>query len=182
MGRRRRAVQASRRNRLTKKETITAHIKYKEIEQTFTGDPNQVWISINRFFNEMIPALQTVKKVLLTIELESLIEDYKNIIAVAPEGPVLLVSKQKLTDNETLTLHLLATYISNKLGQPKDYLTKDELQTGLGKNAKITSTRLGELTREGLATKTQEGNYKITTLGIKLFQKVLPEIQQKLQK
>jgi len=167
---------------LTKKETITTHIKYKEIEQTFTGDPNQVWISINRFFNEMIPALQTVKKVLLTVELESLIEDYKNIIAVAPEGPVLLVSKQKLTDNETLTLHLLATYISNKLGQPKDYLTKDELQTGLGKNAKITSTRLGELTREGLATKTQEGNYKITTLGIKLFQKVLPEIQQKLQK
>ena len=167
---------------MTKKETITAHIKYKEIEQTFTGDPNQVWISINRFFNEMIPALQTVKKVLLTVELESLIEDYKNIIAVAPEGPVLLVSKQKLTDNETLTLHLLATYISNKLGQPKDYLTKDELQTGLGKNAKITSTRLGELTREGLATKTQEGNYKITTLGIKLFQKVLPEIRQKLQK
>ena len=163
-------------------ETVSVHIKYQETEQTFTGDANQVWISINRFFNEMIPALQTVKKVLLTVELESLIEDYKNIIAVAPEGPVLLVSKQKLTDNETLTLHLLATYISNKLGQPKDYLTKDELQTGLGKNAKITSTRLGELTREGLATKTQEGNYKITTLGIKLFQKVLPEIQKKLQK
>ncbi|TET26610.1 MAG: hypothetical protein E3J73_04220 [Candidatus Bathyarchaeum sp.] len=165
------------------KETVTVHIKYQETEQTFTGDANQVWISINRFFSEMIPALQTVKKALLTVDLESLIEDCKNVIAVAPEGPVLLVSRQKLTDNETLTLQLLATYIGNKLGQSKDYLTKEELQAGLGKNAKITSTRLGELCREGLATKTEEGNYRITTLGIKRFQEeTLPEIREKLQR
>jgi hypothetical protein len=165
------------------KEAVTVHIKYQETEQTFTGDANQVWISINRFFSEMIPALQTVKKALLTVDLESLIEDCKNVIAVAPEGPVLLVSRQKLTDNETLTLQLLATYIGNKLGQSKDYLTKEELQAGLGKNAKITSTRLGELCREGSATKTEEGNYRITTLGIKRSQEeTLPEIREKLQR
>jgi len=165
------------------KESVTVHIKYQETEQTFTGDANQVWISINRFFSEMIPALQTVKKALLTVDLESLIEDCKNVIAVAPEGPVLLVSRQKLTDNETLTLQLLATYIGNKLGQSKDYLTKEELQAGLGKNAKITSTRLGELCREGLTTKTEEGNYRITTLGIKRSQEeTLPEIREKLQR
>lgn len=159
------------------------HIKYLETEQTFTGDVDQVWVSVNRFFSEMIPALQIVRKALLTVDLENLIEDCKNIIAVAPEGPVLLVSKQKLTDSETLTLHLLATYIGNKLGQSKDFLTKEELQTGLGKNAKITSTRLSELCREGLATKTDEGNYRITTLGIKRFQEeTLPEIREKLQR
>ena len=165
------------------KETVTVHIKYQETEQTFTGDANQVWISINRFFSEMIPALQTVKKALLTVDLESLIEDCKNVIAVAPEGPVLLVSRQKLTDSETLTLQLLATYIGNKLGHSKEFLTKEELQAGLGKNAKITSTRLGELCREGLATKTEEGNYRITTLGIKRSQEeTLPEIREKLQR
>ncbi|MDH5690143.1 MAG: hypothetical protein OEY81_01775, partial [Candidatus Bathyarchaeota archaeon] len=108
--------------------------------------------------------------------------DCKNIIAVAPEGPVLLVSRQKLTDSETLTLHLLATYIGNKLGLSKIFLTKEELQAGLGKNAKITSTRLSELCREGLATKTDEGNYRITTLGIKRFQEALPQIREKLQR
>jgi hypothetical protein len=168
---------------VTKQDQVTVHIKYQETEQTFTGDTDQVWTSINRFFSEMMPALQTVKKALLTVDLESLIEDCKNVIAVAKEGPVLLVSKQKLTDNETLTLHLLATYIANKLGHPKDYLTKEELQTGLGKSAKITSTRLGELIREGNATKTEEGNYQITTLGIKRFQEeTLPEIKIKLQR
>jgi hypothetical protein len=165
------------------KETVTVHIKYLETEQTFTGDVDQVWVSVNRFFSEMIPALQTVKKALLTVELENLIEDCKNIIAIAPEGPVLRVSKQKLTDSETLLLHFLAMYIGNKLGQSKDFLTKEELQAALGKNAKITSTRLGELCREGLATKTEEGNYRITTLGIKRSQEeTLPEIREKLQR
>ncbi|UCC58550.1 MAG: hypothetical protein JSW14_01110 [Candidatus Bathyarchaeum sp.] len=165
------------------KETVTVHIKYRDTEQTFTGDVDQVWVSVNRFFSEMIPALQTVKKALLTVDLKNLIEDCKDIIAVAPEGPVLLVSRQKLTDSETVMLRLLATHIGNKLGLSKDYLTKEELQAGLGKTAKITSTRLGELCREGYATKSEEGNYRITTLGIKRFQKeALPQIRDKLQK
>jgi hypothetical protein len=131
----------------------------------------------------MIPALNTVKKALLTVDLKKLIEDCQNIIAVAPEGPVSLVPKQKLTDSETLTLNLLAAYIGNKLGNSKSFLSKEELQADLGKNAKITSTRLGELIRDGYATKTEEGNYKITTLGIKRFQEeALPEIRQKLQR
>jgi hypothetical protein len=165
------------------KVTVTVHIKYNDTEQTFTGNIDYVWTSVNRFFSEMIPALQTVKKVLLTVDFESLLEDSKDIIAVAPEGPVLLVSKRKLTDSETLLLHLLATYIGNKLGLSKDNLTKEELQAGLGKNAKITSTRIGELCREGYTSKTEEGNYRITTMGIKrLKEEALPQIREKLQK
>ena len=166
-----------------KEETVTVHIKYHDTEQTYTGNADSVWKNVNRFFSEMIPALQVVKNALLTVDLENLIENCKNIIAVAHEGPVLLVSRQKLTDNETILLHLLATYITNKLGLSKDYLTKEELQAGLRKKAKITSTRLGELLREGYATKTEEGNYRITTLGIKHSQEeTLPQIIEKLQK
>lgn len=166
---------------MTEEEKVTVHIKYQDFEQTFTGDANQVWISVNRFFNKMVPALDTVKKALLTVDLEVLIEDCKNIVALTPEGPVLLISRSKLTNSETLTLHLLAAYIANKLGHSKEVLTKEELQVGLGKTAKITSTRLGELIRDGYAIKTDDGNYKITTLGIRWFQeKALPEIRQKL--
>ena len=168
---------------MTEKEQVTVHIKYQEVEQTFTGDADQVWKSINRFFSEMMPALHTIKKAMLTVDLETLIEDCENVVAVAPEGPVLLVSRQKLTDNETLTLNLLAAYIGSRLGKAKEFLTKEELQAGLGKNAKITSTRLGELIRDGHATKTDEGNYKITTLGVRRFQEeALPEIREKLRR
>ena len=78
-------------------EIVTVHIKYQETKQTFTGDPDQVWKSVNKFFTEIIPTFQTIKKMLLTIDLENLIEDVKNLIALTPEGPVVLVSKQKLT-------------------------------------------------------------------------------------
>jgi len=166
------------------KETITVHIKYGDVEQTFTGNVNDVWVSVNRFFSEMIPAFEVARKAVLTVDLEKLVVDSKNIIAVAPEGPSLLVSKQRLTDSETLALHLLAAYIGSKLGLlSSDALTKEELQAELGKSAKIASTRLGELLREGLATKTEEGAYKITTIGIKhLQEEILPKIRERIQK
>ncbi|UCD26387.1 MAG: hypothetical protein JSW19_01770 [Candidatus Bathyarchaeota archaeon] len=166
------------------RETITVHIKYQGLEQTFLGNVNDVWTSINRFFSEIVPALKVTRKVLLTVDLEKLVDDCRNVIAVAPEGPNLLVSKQKLTDSETLALNLLAAYVSNRLGLlKKDDLSKEELQKRLGKSAKITSTRLGELCREELATKTEEGNYKITTIGIKRLQEeVLPKIRERIQR
>ncbi len=153
------------------------------MEQTFTGNVNDVWVSVNRFFSEMIPAFEVARKAILTVDLEKLVDDCKNIIAVIPEGPRLLVSKQKLTDNETLALHLLAAYVGHKLGLlDKNSLSKEELQAGLGKSAKITGTRLGELYREGLAAKTEEDHYKITTIGVKSLQEeVLPKIRAKIQ-
>ena len=166
---------------MTKKSTIiTVHIKYLETEQTFTGHPNQVWLFVNKFFSDMIPALQVVKSIFLTVDLNNLIKDCNKLIAVTPEGPVLLVSRKKLTDNETLKFHLVANFIANSLGYSKNYLTKVELQTLLGKNSKITSTRLGELIREGFVKKTEDNHFMITTIGIKRFQKeTIPEIRKR---
>jgi hypothetical protein len=164
-------------------DTIMVHIKYGKIEQTFTGNVNDIWITVNRFFSEMIPAFDIARKVILTVDLEKLVNDCKNIIAVTREGPRFIVSKQKLTDNETLSLHLLAAYLGHKLGLlDRDSLSKEELEAGLGKSAKITSTRIGELYREGLATKTEEEQYRITTIGVKRLQEeVVPKIRAKNQ-
>ncbi len=167
----------------TEENKVTVHIKYKEVEQTFAGNVNEVWTGVNRFFNEMIPALDIVGKVLITVDLEKLIKDCDGIIAVALEGPTVLVTKKMLTDSEALTLHLLAAYIGYKLGLfHNDALAKEELQVSLGKGSKITSTRLGELCREGLAVKTEDGKYRVTTLGIRHLQKeILPKISARLQ-
>ena len=147
---------------------VTVHVKYGDIEQTFTGNANDVWVSINRFFCEMIPAFDLARKLTLTVDLQKLVEDFKGIIAIAPEGPQLLIPRQKLTDSETLLLNLLAAYISYKIGKlEREWLTREELQAKLGKRMKITSTRLGELTREGMVLKTKDGNYRIATIGIK---------------
>jgi len=153
------------------------------MEQTFTGNVNDVWVSVNRFFSEMVPAFDIARKVTLTVDLAKLVEDFKDVIAIASEGPTLLISKEKLTDSETLQLYLLAAYMGYRLGKlTRETMTKEELQTKLGKSMKITTTRLGELVKDGLATKTEEGNYKITTIGIKRLQdEALPKIRAKLK-
>lgn len=170
-------------SKLEKKDTVTVQVKYKDVRQTFAGNANDVWVSVNRFFSEMIPALDLARKIMLTIDLPGLVENFKEIIAIAPEGPQLLIHTQKLTDSETLLLNLLAAYIGFKLGNlDREWLSKEELQTKLGKSMKITSTRLSELVRKGLVLKTKDENYRITTLGIKqLQQEMLPKIQTKTQ-
>jgi len=50
-------------------------------------------------------------------------------------------------------------------------MTREELAAKLGKNMKITTTRLGDLTKQGIVTKTEGGNHKITTKAIIQLQK-----------
>jgi hypothetical protein len=163
-------------------EKITVHIKYGDLEQTFVGHVNDVWVVVNKFFSQMIPFFDVAQKVLLAPDLPKLIEGFEDVIALAPEGPELLISKRRLTDSEIIQLYLLAAYMGHKLGRlSRDAMSKKELQTRLGKTSKITSTRLGELCREGVTIKTEEGNYKITTIGIKRLQdEVLPKIREKI--
>jgi len=163
------------------KRTVTVHVKYSGMEQTFTGDANDVWVSVNRFFGEMIPTFDMARKVTLTVDLAKVIEDFKDIITIAPEGPELLIPKDRLTDSEILQFYLLAAYVSFRLGKRlTDAMTKEELQAKLGKSMKITATRLGELVKQGIVTKTDEGAFRIATIGIKKLQEELKAIKTEI--
>jgi hypothetical protein len=142
---------------------------------------NDVWVSVNKFFSEVVPAFDVARKVTLTVDLVQLVEDCKDVIAIAPEGPELLVPKEKLTDSETLQFYLLAVYVAYRLGKRQnDVVTKEELAAKLGKNMKITATRLGELVKQGSVVKTDEGNYKIATVAIKGLQDELAAIKNEV--
>lgn len=163
-------------------DCIKAQIKYKDIEKAFSGDAEEVWLSINEFFQEFIPTFEIANKLMLNIDLQRLTKDSAGIIAFSKEGPSVLVSRNRLTDNETLILWLLANYVGCQLGILKnEAVSKEELQTKLGKDAKITSTRLGELIKNQIASRTTDEEYKITTFGITQVQKeILPKIKAKM--
>lgn len=157
---------------------VTVNVKYEGMEQTFTGNANDVWVSVNKFFAEMIPTFDMARKVTLTIDLAKLIEGLKDVMAIAPEGPELLIPKDKLTDSEVLQFYLLAAYISYRLGKRlTEVMTKGELQTKLGKSMKITSTRLGELVKQGTIAKTEDGDFRIATIGVMKLQEELTAIK-----
>lgn len=165
----------------TKPEKIYVHVKFGDIEHTFEGNVNDVWFSVNKLFSENIPCVEVVSKIMLTVDLQQLVEDCKDIVAVTPEGIAVLVSKERLTDNEALMLHLLAGYVGQKLGVLETAsLSKEALQNSLGKSAKIISTRLGELCRKGYVVK-MDGDYKISTIGVKTLQsELLPKLKTKV--
>jgi hypothetical protein len=165
-----------------KSERIEVQVKYKDIQKTFSGNSvENAWLLLEKFFHEFIPSFEIANKLWLDIDLAKLAKELEGVVAFSPEGSSLLLPKSKLTDNETLILWLLASYVGHKLGKlESDSLSKEELQAKLGKSGKITSTRLGELVKNDLVARTDEDKFKITTFGVVQLQKdILPKIEAK---
>jgi hypothetical protein len=160
---------------------LTIQIKHKGLEETISGTPEHVYLFLKRFFEDLLPSFEIAEKLTLYSDLETLTRESQNLIAFAEEGPYVLVPRSKLTDNEMLALLLLANHLGQKLGKTKtDGLSKEELQAKLGKDAKITGTRLGELVKSEIASKTVDEKFKITTFGLVQMQKdILPRIKTK---
>ncbi len=157
---------------------VRIHIKYGNIEEAFEGTLEQAWLKANKFFTAFVPQFELANKLRLSVDTAALARDCEGIIAFSPEGPNLLVPKNKLTDNEALALWLVAAYLGKKLNLlAVDGFSKEELQIRLSKSGKITSTRLGELVKMGWATKTGDEIFRITTFGVAQMQKdELPRI------
>jgi len=165
-----------------KTATVQVKIKYKEIEQEFVAPPQEAWLLTNQFFKDFVPSFEIAQKLWLTIDLQQLAKDASDIVSFSDEGANLLVPKNKLTDNEALSVWLTAYYLGQKLGIIKnDSMSKDELQIKVGKSSKITSTRLGELAKNGMVQKTADDKFRITTYGVLQTQKeVIPRIKSKI--
>ena len=161
---------------------ITVHVKFGDVEQTFTGSVEDVWLSINRFFGESLPSFEVAKRLVLSVDLQGLVKACEGLVAFSKEGANLLVSKDRLTDNECLLLWLLAGYVGFSLGLVgSDVVGKEELQARLGKSGKIASTRLGELVKGDVVAKVADDKYRITTFGVVQMQKdVIPKIKAKV--
>ncbi len=163
-------------------DKVTVQVRYKDVEKNFSGSPEDAWLFVSKFFNEFLPTFEIAEKLMLNVDLQKLLKDCEGIIAFSTEGFNLLVPRGKLTDNETLSLLLLASHVGFQLSKvDSDAVSRDELQVRLGKDAKIVSTRLGELVKGELAVKTAGEKYKITTFGIVQMQKeILPKIKTKI--
>jgi hypothetical protein len=162
----------------SKPQRVCVQVKYKGVEKTFEGTVEETWLLLNKFYSEFIPSFEVASKLWLSVDAQKLARDCEGLIAFSPEGANVLVPQSKLTDNETLALWLLASYLGNKLNLlQNDALSKEELQAKLGKSGKITSTRLGELVKNAWAAKTEDEKFRITTFGVVQMQsEVLPRI------
>jgi hypothetical protein len=167
---------------IEKPQKLQVQIKYKEIIQQFSAEPQEAWLLINKFFKDSIPSFEIAQKLWLNVDLQQLAKDLEGIAAFSIDGASLLVPKNKLTDNEALSIWLTAHYLGHELNVVNsDSLSKDELQTKIGKSGKITSTRLGELAKNGVVQKTADEKFRITTYGVIQTQKeIIPRVKSKI--
>ena len=161
---------------------VTVVVRFGDVEQTFSGSVEDVWLSLNRFFGEFIPSFSIAKRLVLSVDLQGLVKACEGLVAFSKEGASLLVGKDRLTDNECLLLWLLAASVGFGLGLVgSDCVGKEELQAKLGKSGKIVSTRLGELVKTGVVVKLADDKYRITTFGLVQVQKdIIPRIKAKV--
>jgi len=164
-----------------KPDKISVQIKFRDVEEAFSGSAEETWLFLNRLFGEFLPTFEIANRLWLSVDLQKLAKDVESVISFSKEGANLLLPKSKLTDNETLILWLLAGYLGNKLGfLENEAMSKEDLQAKLGKSGKITSTRLGELVKNDLVERMDDDKFKITTFGVVQVQKdILPKIKAK---
>ncbi|MGQ9542506.1 MAG: hypothetical protein ACUVTM_00245 [Candidatus Bathyarchaeia archaeon] len=163
---------------MSEDNTIEVRIRYRDLEKIIKGNQNEVISEIISFLSEQFPKLNLISKLTLTIDEERLLDTCSNIMKVTPEGVVITVPTENLTDRELILLHLLKTHIG--------YITKsiDTERAMIGdliaytrKPAGTIAGRISEMCTEGLVERIGKGEYKITTYGLDYFIKnIFPKI------
>ncbi|MEM2375810.1 MAG: winged helix DNA-binding protein [Candidatus Bathyarchaeia archaeon] len=155
-------------------------VKYKDVETKFSGKPDDVIRAFFGFMSRVLPTYDFASKLILTVDLEELLNSVRGLIAFTPEGPAIIISREKLGgDRNAVILNLIKAYIGYKTGRlEKDTLSMAEITASTSIKSGTVAARLSELTNMGFVERVGRGEYRITTLGIKFFlDEVLPKIK-----
>ena len=154
-------------------------IKFGTLEKKITGPPDQVAQEVLSFLNKIIPQLELASHLSLSVDINELAKACEGILAVTPEGVVVMAPIDQLADRELLLLHLAKASIAHILGKSdKDLVQSADLIVATKKSAGTVAGRLSELCGESLAERKGKGEYRVTTLGMHLFrEQVLPKLK-----
>lgn len=149
----------------TKGEAIRISAQIKGEQFNFEGTVDEALSAFLKFISSIYPSFELVSKIILTTDDEKLLKDFAGIIAVAPEGPVLL--KRDIATDQGIGFCLIGARIGFRIGKlTKETLTSDELTKFVGKSSGTVANELTNMTKQGLVDRVGKGEYKITTAGI----------------
>lgn len=154
-------------------------IKYGTLEKRITGPPDQVAKEAYAFLLSVVPELELASHLVLSVDVKELAEACEGVLAVTPEGVVVTVPADKLADRELVLLHLAKARVAQMLGKSdKDLSQSADLIVATKRSAGTVAGRLSELCTESLAERKGKGEYRITTLGLRIFrEQVLPKLK-----
>ncbi len=143
------------------KVTITVGQDNMEVE----GGYEEVWMNINKFFSELYPTFEIVKKLTGAVDIKELAEKLVGKIEIREGRINILMSGDA---KKKILLCLAGAYVGKKLGLlDKDFLTPKEIAIYTGIDERITRARLSELRKEGLVIRKEDGLYGFTPASLK---------------
>ena len=158
---------------------VEVTIRYRDVEKTIKGNPEEVFRGVFLFLSQTIPALEIVSRITLTVDFADFLKEAAGVFAVTPEGVVVLTPLEALTDRELVLLYLVRGKIAHETGKSeKETLLASDLISFTGKGSGTVAGRLSELSGEGLVERTGKGEYRVTTFGLHHFRNdVLPKLK-----
>jgi hypothetical protein len=150
------------------------------MEKKVTGNPADVAKTVLSFLTSLIPQLELAAHLVLSVDLSKIAEACEGVMAITPEGLVLTVSTEGLADRELVLLHLAKQKIAEMTGKSEsDTVQASDLTAATKRSSGTVAGRLSELCAESLVERKGKGEYRITTLGLHVFQE---QVLSKLKK
>lgn len=166
-------------NRMSDQTQVEVTIRYRDLEKTIKGSPDDAFRGVFQFLSETIPAFDIVSRVTLTVNFADFLKEAAGVFAVTPEGVVVLTPPEALTDRELVLLYLVRAKVAFETGRSdKETLLASDLISFTGKGSGTMAGRLSELSGEGLVERIGKGEYRVTTFGLHRFRRdVLPKLK-----
>ena len=154
-------------------------VRYRDMEVKFNGTPDEVTRAFLQFMEKMLPSLELVSTLVLTVDLEKLLHELQGIIAVTDEGIILTIARESIGEREAILLHLVKASVGFQLSKLEgDSLSIADILTLTGGKPSTTAARLSELVDLGWVERVGRGEYRITTFGVRSFEEsVLPRLK-----
>ena len=159
---------------------IEVVLKHSGVENRIIGSPETVLRELLSYFSKIYPSVELVSKLVLSVDSLEFLQSCTGVLAVSPEGMVVLKDLRELKDKELMMIHLAGSRLQHQMGKKEnDTLSLDEITKTTGRSTGTVAGRLSELCNEQLVERVGKGSYRLTTMGTRVVIKnLMPRVAQ----
>jgi len=159
---------------------IEVVLRHSGVENRIIGSPETVLRELLSYFSKIYPSIELISKLVLSVDSLEFLQSCAGVLAVSPEGLVVLKDLRDLKDKELMMIHLAGSRLQHQMGKKEsDTLSLDEITKTTGRSTGTVAGRLSELCNEQLVERVGKGSYRLTTMGTRVVIKnLMPRVTQ----
>ena len=164
--------------------TIEVVIRHSGVESKIIGSPEGVLRELLSYFSKAYPSIELVSRLLLSTDNAEFLQNCAGVLALSPEGLVILKNVGELRDKELIMLHLSGSRLTHLMGRKEsEAMSLEEITKATGRSTGTVAGRLSELCNEQLVERVGKGAYRLTTIGTRVVIKnLMPRASQFLDR